>query len=192
VDSNYNVKLFFSYGRKSKLLDIYQSHMGRTSVAHLENYFGFNKISNVIALSDKHISYKSFFIKNDIEHHSFISKKHIDYGNKFVHNQTLNAYVKNFKEFVNSYLKGVSTKYLPYYAKWFQFLCNIKTRLNRIDIYDELSFDIFNNICNKIVNNTNSLEIYRQTEYSFKNFLHHNNRTNYGNCKNHYYSKIAA
>ena len=56
-DSKYNVKVFFSFGRGSRKLDVYESHMGRTSKQHLMNYFYLEHVKEVIIISDAHPYY---------------------------------------------------------------------------------------------------------------------------------------
>ena len=181
-DSNYNVKVFFSYGRIEEQLDLCVSHMGRTSAAHMRSYFLPSKFKNITTITDSHNSYKSFFKAANIEHETFISKDHVNKTNNLVHNQTVNAYTNEFKIFVNSHMKGVSTKYLNLYAKWFEFFKNVSRKI------EDFRFNLTDYICSNVVSDNVGLELYRQSEYSFKMFLKNNNRTDYGVCKNHYYS----
>lgn len=189
-DSNYNVKVFFTYGRNSKQLDVHQSHMGRTSLVHMQNYFTPDKFKNIKVYSDAHITYKGFFKRNNIPHETFIGKKHISYSNKEVHNQTVNSFIRGFKYFVNEHLRGVSTKYLTFYIKWYQFLNQSKLKAFK---KEELKFDITDDITSNIINEKFGLELYRQSELSYMRFLKNNGRTNFGDCKHHFYvSKMAA
>lgn len=188
-DSDYNVKVFFTYSRDNKNLDLFVSHMGRTSVKNLENYFLPSKFNSYTAITDKHRSYSSYFKKNDIEHKTFLSKDHVNPLENDVHNQTINAYTREFKNFVNKHMKGVSTKYISFYAKWFEFIMNTKKMIqNRISEAKPLRFDFADEICYNVLDDLNGLELYRQSEYSFTNFLKVNRRTNWGNCKYHYYA----
>ena len=188
-DSNYNVKLFFAYGRDSKQLELTQSHMGRTSVSDLENYFIGNKFKNITALTDRHGSYKAFFKEFGIEQKTFLSKDHVNPENKEIHNQTVNAYIRNFKDFTNKHLRGVSTKYLISYAKWFEFVNLAKSIIKKQLKTDvKVKFNIADNICKNIVTDHIGLELYRQSEYRFEQFLRINGRSNFGDCKNHYYA----
>lgn len=187
-DSNYNVKLFFSIGRNSKNIDITQSHMGRTSTDDMVNYFTTSKFNNVVVLSDSHQTYQSFFKSKNIEQYVFVANDHVHPTNRNVHNQTVNAYAKNFKEMINGHFKGVSTKYISFYAKWFQFLCNAKSQMSKITSKVDKIEDI---ICDKVVSSTNGLEMYRQSEFALKSFLKANNRTLFGHTKNHYYANVA-
>ena len=187
-DSNYQVKLFFAFGRESKNLDITQSHMGRTSYSNMNNYFIDTKFDNVTVLSDSHRTYSSYFKSKGVNQLVFKAKDHINYEDKSIHNQTINAYAKHFGDFINKHLKGVSTKYLSFYAKWFQFICNTKNQLNKITSKIEVMENI---ICDKVIESSFGLEMYRQAEYSFISFLKSNKRSIFGHCKNHYYSKVA-
>jgi len=188
-DSDYQVKLFFTYGRNSKNLELYESHMGRTSKNDLERYFTKNKFKNVEIFTDSHPSYKSFFKNIDLKHDMFIAKEHVSSENKLVHNQTINAYMRNFKNFVNKDLRGVSTKYLGFYSKWFQFLNTAKENIKKelVNQKSKVSFNIIDNICNEIIVDKLGLEMYRQSEKHYKYFLKENGRTDFGTCKHHYY-----
>ena len=182
--------MFVTYGRNKGNLELTVSHMGRTSRNDLENYFTTNKFENFTAYTDRHKSYISFFKKHNINYKTFISKNHVCKSNKDVHNQTANAYTNQFKLFVNSSLHGVSTKFIGFYAKWYEFMVNIKKEIKKIieDTKQTVRFDLTDKICNNILDDFNGLEFYRQSEYSFLQFLKVNKRTNFGNCKNHYYS----
>ncbi len=189
-DSYNNVKVFFAAGRNSKQLDICQSHTGRTTVIDMKNYFTSDKFKNPTIYSDAHITYKSFFKDANIPHEIFKGKDHISPLNKEVHNQAVNAFIRNFKYFVNEHLRGVSTKYLPFYIKWYQFINDSKEQVFKKDI---LKFNLADKVCNTMVEDRSGLELYRQSETGFLRFLNNNGRTNYGNCKHHYYAdKIAA
>jgi transposase-like protein len=189
-DSPYNVKVFFSSGRKSKKLDVHQSHTGRTSRKDMENYFIKDKFKDISVFSDAHVTYKSFFKANNIEHQTFIGKNHISFLNKEVHNQTANSLIRGFKYFVNEHMRGVSTKYLEHYIKWYQFIHESKLQMHK---KDELKFNVTDEICDTIAKDKFGIELYRQSELSFIRFLKNNGRTNHGDCKHHYYAnKMAA
>ena len=148
-------------------------------------YTNSDQLVNYIFLTDKHPSYKAFCIKHNIEQKTFLSKDHINFDDRQVHNQTVNAYIRDFKDFVNKHLKGVSTKYINSYAKWFEFIINTRKKIREIK---NIKFNIADDICNNVLADYNGLELYRQSEYSFVNFLKNNGRTNFGNCKKHYYA----
>lgn len=189
-DSKYNTKVLFSFGRDSKQLDVHQSHTGRTSSIHMKSYFTSDKFKNVTVYSDAHVTYKSFFKANNIPHGMFIGKEHINYSDKNIHNQTINSYIRGFKYLINEHLRGVSTKYLPLYIKWYQFIHQSKLQAFK---KEELKFDLTDEICENIIDDRFGLELYRQSEVSFIKFLKNNGRTNFGDCKNHYYAnKMAA
>lgn len=189
-DSNYNVKVFFTYGRDSRQLDTHQSHTGRTSVVDMENYFVRDKFKDVTVFSDAHYTYKSFFRDNNIRHETFIAKNHVSFSDKNVHNQTVNAFTRGFKFFVNEHLRGVSSKYLSFYVKWFQFIQASKVQVLK---KEELKFNLVDEICDNVIQDKLGIELYRQAEVSFGRFLKNNGRTNHGNCKHHYYAdKMAA
>ena len=189
-DSKYNAKVFMTYGRESGSLDLHVSHMGRTSVQHMETYFVPGKFADVTVYSDRHISYKSFFKSREIPYEMFLAKYHVNPEKPDVHNQTVNAYTKNFKSFVNEHLRGVSTKYLELYAKWFQFVTESRSR---ILAGEKLKFNIIDGICDQAVSDRSGAELYKQSELTFQKFLKNNGRTDFGDCKNHYYAdKMAA
>lgn len=183
-DSKYNVKMFFTYGRENSHLDLCMNHMGRSSVKKLESYFLPNRFQNITLISDEHISYKAFCKKHNITHFTFNSKDHVNPTDATIHNQTINAYTREFKQFVNHHLKGVSTKYLGFYAKWFEFISNVKKTIQKIS---KVKFNLAETICNNILSDFNGLEFYRQSEFSFIQFLKANQRNDYGSCK-HYYT----
>lgn len=185
-DSKYNVKMFVSFGRNNKSLELFQSHMGRTNTKHMVDYFGGNKFQDVRMVTDKHITYKSFFKSENIEHGSFLAKNHINFEDKAIHNQTVNAYIREFKQFVNDRLKGVSTKYISNYAKWFQFIQSVKTKIEKTS---KLRFDIIDNICEVVLNDNKKvgLTVYRSSEVNFVDFLVKNGRSNFGECRYHYF-----
>ena len=186
-DSKYNVKMFFTYGRENSHLDLCMNHMGRSSVEKLENYFLPNKFKNIRIISDEHITYSAFCMKHNIPQQTFNSKDHVNPNDKTIHNQTINAYSRDFKNFVNIRLKGVSTKYLGFYAKWFEFIINTKKAIqNKISENKSSKFNFADEICYNVLADNNGLEFFRQSEYSFKNFLKANGRTIYGSCRNYY------
>jgi hypothetical protein len=93
--------------------------------------------------------------------------------------------VKNCK-----HLRGVSSKYLNFYIKWFQFIQESKNQLSK---KEELRFNLVDEICENVAQDRFGIELYRQAEVSFVRFLKNNGRTNFGDCKNHYYAnKIVA
>ena len=191
-ESNYNVKVFFTYGRSSKQMELYKSHMGRTSSEDLAKYILPTKFKDVTFYTDAHRSYWKFFRNSSHQHEIFKGRFHVGID-KNVHNQTVNAYTRDFKNFVNRTLKGVSTKYLTNYIKWYQFIYSVKTQLkNDLAENKKIQYNITDKICQEVVSDRNGLEIFRQKEYGFLQFLKQNGRTNYGNCKNHYYYRLTG
>jgi hypothetical protein len=107
-----------------------------------------------------------------------------------VHVQNINTYARDFKDFVNKRLKGVSTKYLEQYAKWFQFHHTVKILVeNQIRSGDKVRFNITDQLCKELTTDNIGLDKYRRLETNFQQFLKDNNRTDYGVCKNHYFAK---
>ena len=190
-DSPHNAKVFFAYGRDSRQLDLEMTHTGRTTKKNMEAYFIKSKFKEVTVFSDRHVTYKAFFEENEIKYEMFKSSSvHVSFINKEVHNQYVNAYIRNFKAFTNVHMRGVSTKWLPFYAKWFQHFIYVRNQLSKLS---ELKFDFTDKMHENLVQDTNGLEMYRQAEISFQKFLKNNGRSNFGDCKHHYYAdKIAA
>lgn len=190
-DTNFNSKVFFAYGRNSHHLDVYSSHTGRTTIKDMENYFLPSKFNNTTVYCDSHNVYRMFFERNGIPHELFKTKDHLQWGgDREVHVQHVNAHTNNFKSLVNEYFKGVSTRYLPFYLAWHQFIVESKTKIDKMNT---LKFNLTNNICNNVVQDKFGFELYRQSEVSFVRFLKNNEQENLAECKNHYYAdKIAA
>ena len=189
-ESVYNAKVFFTYGRGNKCIDVHLSHMGRTRRQHLGSYFSKHKFKDITVYSDAHRTYKSYFKTVGIDQETFLGRHHLKFDKREVHNQTVNAYTRGFKDFVNGHLRGVSTKYLEFYARWYQFYHESKRQMNNGEL---LRFNVDAQICKNVVNDVAGLEVFRQSEISFQRFLHNNGRSNYGDCKNHFYSnKLAA
>ncbi len=187
-DSKHNVKIFFTYSRNSENLELYRSHMGRTHTEDLQNYFG-NRLNNTSVFTDRHPTYKSFFKDlNGVKHETFLAKNHINLHKPEVHNQTVNAYTRGFKEFVNYYMRGVSSKYIHLYAKWYQFIINVSKMVKDLN-FKKRTEHTANIICSKIVSNKTAVEVFREAEMKLLLFLKKNGRNNYGTCFNHYYRK---
>ncbi len=193
-DTDYQVKLFFTYGRNTGILELFKSHMGRTSAENLNNYFLPNRFQNITTYTDSHRSYSAFFRDNNIEHRTFVSIDHVNPTSAAVHNQTVNAYTRGFKDFVNKYMRGVSTKYIGLYAKWYEFIVNVKKEIQRkIDNVEEtVKYNIADKLCVNILKDFNGLEYFRQSEVSFLWFLRSNGRHNFGNNISHYYSTVLT
>jgi transposase-like protein len=171
-DNNYNVKVFMSYSRTTKKVELLQSHLGRTSSQDVENYLGVKK--DVVVYSDKHQSYEKFFNDRNVVHASFKSSDHVSLTDKNVHNQYLNYVGGVLDRFLNDNLRGVSTKYIQGYLNWIMFVeNNIKKESGKVD-------DI-------VLNNKSALNIFKQKEKEFLYFLKNNGRSNYGTFKDKYY-----
>ncbi|NJK94626.1 MAG: IS1595 family transposase [Bacteroidetes bacterium] len=189
-DSPYNVKVFFTYGRDGKHIELSMSHMGRTSMEHLKNYFIKSKFEDATVYSDSHPSYIGFFRRNGYQHRFFRSRHHINLHDRKVHVQTVNSYCKGFKEFINTHLHSVATKYIGLYAKWYEFIVNTKKKLETMSETRPVKFNIVDDLCKVVVNDINGLEYFRQCEVSFLNLLKANGRTNWGSCRYDYYARV--
>jgi transposase-like protein/IS1 family transposase len=171
-DNDYNVKIFMSYNRDTKQLELYASHMGRTSSQDVENYLGAKKDFKIV-YTDKHKSYIKCFNDNNLPHESFKSSDHVSLKDNEVHNQTINHFSGKLKRFLEDDLKGASTKYLQGYLNWQMFLQNgIKSQIP---------------VQKKVSENKVALEIFKQKEKEFQYFLRNNGRNNYGTYYDRYY-----
>jgi hypothetical protein len=154
----------------------------------VDYYYDLGENDHLEELKTK-IGVNSFFKTNHIEHGAFLGKNHVSFDDTTIHNQTVNVHVREFKQLVNDRLKGVSTKYLSNYAKWYEFIHSVKVM---VEHKEKLAFNIVDNICTTVVtdNHKIGLEGYRSSELSFVNFLTVNGRTNYGSCVDRY-NKVA-
>lgn len=91
-------------------------------------------------------------------------------------------------------MRGVSTKYIGLYAKWYEFIVNVKKEIQRkIDNVEEtVKYNIADKLCVNILKDFNGLEYFRQSEVSFLWFLRSNGRHNFGNNISHYYSTVLT
>ena len=172
-DSNYNVKVFMTYSRGTKKLELYASHMGRSSARDVANYMEVNK--GVVMLTDRHSAYSKYCKEKGVVQKSFISKDHVSKLDRTVHNQTVNHYTKRLKNFIDKELMGVSTKYLQGYLNWIMFIDNAKKESASIK--------------EVVMENKVALDIFKQKEKEFQYFLKINGRNNYGTYNDRYYGK---
>ncbi len=173
-DSDNNVKVFMSYSRTTKKVELYASHMGRSSARDVGNYMDVNK--GVVMLTDGHPGYRKYCNQSGIVQKTFKSKEHVSKDDKSVHNQTVNYYTKRLKSFIDKELMGVSTKYLQGYLNWVMFIDN--TKKETVSIKEA------------VMENKVALDIYKQKEKEFQYFLKINGRNNYGTYNDRYYGKI--
>ncbi len=195
-ESPYNTKVLVTYGRNSKKLDFHISNIGRVRKVHLDKYFNIpGKFKDIEVRCDKHTSYRAFFEDNNISYKAFKARTyHRDWMDKTVHVQSANAYIHNFKSFVNEYHRGISTKYIGNYANWFAYIHQIKQFVNRkMELDTKIQFDLADTICERVVNDNKGLGKYRELEIAYGQFLQENGRSNFGKCKNYYYNgKVAC
>ena len=170
-DNKYNVKVFMTYSRASKKLELFSSHMGKTSSKDVSNYLGVKK--SIIVYSDKHKSYEKYCRDSDVVQKVFKSSDHISKTNRDVHNQSLNRYGKDLQLFLNEKLKGVSTKYIQGYLNWFMFIENSKKEAVGVK--------------KAVIENKVALNVFKQKEKEFQYFLKNNGRNNYGTYNDRYY-----
>jgi transposase-like protein len=174
-DNDFNIKVFISYSRTTKKLELYASHMGRTSSNDVENYLGTKK--DLAVYSDKHNAYVKFYKDRDITSNVFKSSDHVSKTKKEVHNQNVNYFSGLIEREINDGMRGVSTKYLQGYLNWIMFVQNnIKHNVP---------------VKEKVGENRVALDIFKQKEREFKYFLRNNGRNNYGTYNDRYYGKAA-
>jgi transposase-like protein len=173
-DNKYTGKVFMAFSRSTGKTDFYFSHLGRTKANDVANYLGTNK--EIVVYSDSHRSYSKFCDENGVGHSTFKAKEHISQTEPSVHVQTINAYAGKFKDMINHYHRGVSTKYIQGYCNWFSFTSN------------EIRNGIKPN--EKIIENKFALQIHKQKEKEFQYLLRNSGRTNFGDCKIKY--KLVA
>jgi transposase-like protein len=166
-DNPYYAKVFFTYGRKSKKLELHLSNLGRVTKKHLGKYFTPSKFNDVTMYTDRHPAYKAFFNDNNIPHEAFIASHHSSWENRAVHVQSVNSHVREFRRFVDEHLKGVSTKYLSDYLKWFQFIHETKNHINkRLKENAKIKFNIVDKICDEVVHDGTGLGLYYKRCYT--------------------------
>ena len=170
-DNKMNVKVFMAYSRATNKVELYESHMGRTSALDVANYLGVKK--GLVIYSDKHQSYGKFYNDYNVPYKTFTSLNHINLEDNTIHNQHINQISGALGNFVNDQLRGVSTKYLQGYCNWQMFVQNglkKEVKVKEVLIDNRLAFDIF-----------------KQKEREFKYFLRNNGRTDYGYYNDRYY-----
>lgn len=173
-DNKYNVKIFMSYSRSAKKLNLYVSHLGKTNTKDIRNYFSI--CDNPIIYCDGHKSYSKYFKDNNVKFYSFKSSDFVSEKNNDIHNQTLNYFTGKLKNYLNKYHKGVSTKYLQNYCNWISFITNfLKKGVKPNEI---------------IMNNKVALSIHKQKEKEFGYLLKNSGRSNFGTYKERY--KLSA
>ncbi|ABG58452.1 hypothetical protein CHU_1177 [Cytophaga hutchinsonii ATCC 33406] len=164
-----------SYSRTTKNLELFASHMGKSSAQDVENYLGVKK--GLVVFSDKHVSYGKYYKRKRVVNKVFKAKDHVSKTDKTVHNQTLNYYCGKLQRFLDCELKGVSTKYLQGYLNWFMSIENGKREASSVK--------------SAVMENRVALDIFKQKEKEFQYFLKINGRNNYGKCRDRYYGKVA-
>ena len=110
--------------------------------------------------TDGHVSFKSFAIENNLEHHVLkASIKEFVKEGKF-HIQHINSLHSRLKKWINEDLFGVASKYLQNYLSWFKFMEEYKTT------------DYMKSIVTLGIENTNARKGYLdavKNRYSIKN-----------------------
>lgn len=173
-DNKYTDKVFMAYSRSTGKIDFHFSHIGRTKADDVANYLG--TYSDLHIYSDSHRSYISYFKRDNVAYDKFKAGDHVSHEDSNVHNQTINAYARGFKNFINDGLRGVSTKYIQGYCNWYCFVVNaIKKGIKPVEV---------------ITKNKIALQIYKQKEKEFGYLLHNSGRSNWGTCKTRF--KMAA
>jgi len=97
---------------------LYQfTNMGRISLAELESAVADRITERTILCTDGHNSYKALARHQNIEHHILNANKKERIKGDY-HIQHINSLHSRMKNFFNSKLRGVSTKYLQKYLNW--------------------------------------------------------------------------
>ncbi len=111
---------------RKKEVSVVVSSLGRISKEDIQTAIG-KKVNNLTVLcSDGHISYKSFALHNNIEHH--VLRANIkEYVKGKYHIQHVNSLHSRLKKWINEDLLGVATKYLQNYMNWFRYKEKYKT-----------------------------------------------------------------
>lgn len=170
-DNSFNVKVFMTYSRTTKKLELFQSHIGKTKFTDVDNYLSSKK--DLLVYSDMHKSYAKYYKQKSVLNARFRSSDHVSLVDPEVHNQTLNYYTGMIKDFINRDLHGVSTKYLQGYLNWIMFVENV---LKERDV----------KIKDVITDNKVALDIYKQKDKEFQYFLKNNGHQSIGTYKEKY------
>lgn len=116
-DNDFQAKLLITTDR-NKTTDMSLVRIGRLKKADIERKVSGRFSENCILVSDKHKSIGAFAKSEKLKHVSFKASEHTAGGE--YHVQNINNMACGLKTIVDRTLKGVSTKYLQNYAKWFQ------------------------------------------------------------------------
>ncbi len=116
-DNDFQAKLLITADRNHKA-DLSLACIGRLKKADIERKISGHFGENCTLVSDKHRSIASFAKSEGLNHISFKSSEHTAGGE--YHVQNVNNMASNLKAIVNSALRGVSTKYLENYARWYR------------------------------------------------------------------------
>ena len=145
--------------RKSSI-SLEVSGFGRIGKDDITKAIGDRIIKQTILCTDGHVSFKSFAIENNLEHHVLkASIKEFVKEGKF-HIQHINSLHSRLKKWINEDLFGVASKYLQNYLSWFKFMEEYKTT------------DYMKSIVTLGIENTNARKKYLdavKNRYSIKN-----------------------
>ena len=158
-DSNFSSKVLITADREGNM-DMSFVRVGRLKREDIERVVG-DKIDSDknILTSDKHGSIISYATRNNLTHKTFkASEAHST--EKIYHVQYVNNVAERFKSTVNVALRGVSTKYLQNYAKWFA----IKEKVKKMD--DKIEY-----LFGKLLEKADAWKSFIQTEKDYETFI---------------------
>jgi len=148
-DSDLQVKILFTLERGGEA-DMSVVRSGRLCKEDIARTVGNSFEKEALLISDKHPSISAFAKEAHIRHENFKASKHSK--DKEIHVQTINNMASRFKGIINTKMRGVATKYLQNYAKWFNIEDRYKNLANKIvnitqqHLKSQLAWDYFVNI----------------------------------------------
>lgn len=154
-DNNFQVKILTATDKSQTVMKV--ARIGRISKADIARNLGNHFDPKTKLVSDSHPSIAGFAKDSDLHHISFKSKKHGAQTGENV--QFLNGQAARLNTMLNRHCKGVATKYLQNYAKWFSFM---ETNKNK---------DVNKLATLAIVKNTTGWMDFTNAESSYKKFI---------------------
>lgn len=141
-------------------VDITVSNLGRIKKDDISYAIGERVNANTIMCTDGHLSYKSFALANNIEHHVIRADLKEFVKNKKFHIQHINSTHSHLKNWIDKKFWGVSTKYLQKYMNWFRAKELLKGSTNFLEEFIKLTVVDDKAYCR-----------YRNTTYDFYKLL---------------------
>ncbi len=163
-DNDFQVKVLLAAQPGKTAMQVVR--IGRISQYDIERGMGQRLSRETILVSDKHISIQAFAKKSKIEHIAVKAKEHTNDEGKGP--QLVNNIAGRFDTVVNRVLRGVSTKYLQLYAKWFSFNENNKNNEEKLSLADKA-----------LVTNRQVWDVFSNTEKLYESFIRHFSKRTY-------------